>query len=90
MIIFSKIMSIFWIVSAKVFVFFNFVHGMSLGVIILNVVAYGKRTIYAAFLGSENDLSTGIAKYCHSKFLTSFFRDFYNRTESRHSGDLSA
>ena len=77
MIIFSKTMSTFWIVSTKVFVFFKSVHGISLGVIILNIVAYGKRTICAAFLGSENDLSTGIAKYCHSKFLTSFFRDFY-------------
>ena len=74
----------------KVFVFFKSVHGISLGVIILNIVAYGKRTICAAFLGSENDLSTGIAKYCHSKFLTSFFRDFYRRTESRCSGDLPA
>ena len=83
-------MSTFWIVSTKVFVFFKSDHGMSLGVIILNIVAYGKRTICAAFLGNENDLSTGIAKYCHPKFLTSFFRDFYNRTESRYSGDLSA
>ena len=63
MIIFSKTMSTFWIVSTKVFVFFKSVHGISLGVIILNIVAYGKRTICAAFLGSENDLSTGFSKF---------------------------
>lgn len=63
---------------------------MSLGVIILNIVAYGKKTICAAFPGNENDFSTGIARYCHSKFLTSFFRNFIIEQNPWYSGDLSA
>lgn len=66
------------------------VHRKSLGVIILNIVACGKRTICAAFLRNKNDLSTGIARYQHSKFLTSSPETFTVEQNLWHSGDLPA